>query len=351
MVKVNNGWQSHSIDQVETLASHAGSPTSSTSTTINLRRPASSASPQLSSGSTSTTPAPAFTHHFPPNRPSESTWSSSLTASPAVSSEPSSSLAPAVSIQPSREQHAVNPRRNSNPRQPPALVSGSHQTSPVKGPHTPSQPSPYTGHGHPPRTSFVDPILFSPHQTPHQAVREQDAMEALLFMSSPGNSANLKHAFPAVTSTPGSSQPTSTPRTRTALPNSQPRKSLPSGRVNTTATTSRRVGFDRSPGAVSEMDIDSQPGTPHTSGTPRRRPVNGSQMHSPHGRNTDASARRVKQFSLPAALGTTQGRRRPVLADEDIDRMLETAASPASDSDDDEILIPVPSARASTAAR
>ncbi|KAJ4387017.1 hypothetical protein N0V85_007823 [Neurospora sp. IMI 360204] len=46
MVKVNNGWQSHSIDQVESLASRAASPTSSNST-VHMRNGAS-ASPQLS---------------------------------------------------------------------------------------------------------------------------------------------------------------------------------------------------------------------------------------------------------------------------------------------------------------
>ncbi|KAJ4285938.1 hypothetical protein N0V88_008213 [Collariella sp. IMI 366227] len=61
--------------------------------------------------------------------------------------------------------------------------------------------------------------------SPHTNVREQTAIESLLFMSSPGNSANLKHAFPGSSSQPlpSAHQPQ---QQRTALPTSQPRKSL-----------------------------------------------------------------------------------------------------------------------------
>lgn len=96
--------------------------------------------------------------------------------------------------------------------------------------------------------------------------REKDAMEALLFMSSPGNSANLKNHYP-------SSQPASSLRNgatsvpslqRTALPTSAPkRKSLPNGRPApspqphaTGQSPKKRVGFGRASSTLSEMDLD-----------------------------------------------------------------------------------------------
>ena len=325
MVKVNNGWQSHSIDQVETLASSQGaSPTSSTST-LHLRND-SSASPQPSGTSirsSNSTPAAGLHHQFP-----SASW---LSPQPPSYGSPSSpvkqvpGLAPPVSIQPSRP--IAHPRRNSVPRQTPAFLSQSQNASPSVAPHTPGQPSPYSTSHRGARTPVVDPILFSPHQN----VREQDAIESLLFMSSPGNSANLKHVFPISSSQPlpsirgGSSQ-------RTALPTSQPRKSLPNGRPaqhgHSLSQPQKRVGFERSPG---EMDIDEPYGSPNSK-TPRRK-ANGyaySESHSP--------APRLKQ--LPTSIGlTAPSRPRPVLAEEDIDRMLDRADE-SSDSDG-EIQIPL----------
>lgn len=180
---------------------------------------------------------------------------------------------------------------------------------------------------------MAEGILVSPHTN----VREQDAIESLLFMSSPGNSANLKHAFPTSASQPlppGHHAPQ-----RTALPTSQPRKSLPSGRPTHHAPpqpqTHKRVGFEKSPSMM--MDIDGPFGSPMARATPRRR-ANGS-----HG-ETHAPAPRLKQMPVSAGL-TVPSKPRPVLADEDIDRMLERAAA-ADDSDSDgEIRIPVQRAR------
>src|SRR5690242_3882729 len=50
MIKVNHGWQGRSLDEVESLASQAASPASSTSTVH--RRHGSSASPRLNVNST-----------------------------------------------------------------------------------------------------------------------------------------------------------------------------------------------------------------------------------------------------------------------------------------------------------
>lgn len=340
MVKVNNGWQSHTIDQVETLASQAGSPTSSNST-IHLRQGAS-ASPQMSTssyrGSNNATPATGLQHQFTPRLGELSTtaWrdptrnvtqNSGLSSSAATNQAPS--LAPPISIEPS--QNVGNPRRNANPRHTPSLAPHSLLGSPNTAPHTPGQPSPYLGSEHQ-RTPAVDPMLFSPHQTPQQNVREQDAMEALLFMSSPGNSANLKHNFPS------SSQPLN--RNRTALPGSQPRKSLPSGRPTQNPvphpygpTQAKRVGFEN-PGA---MDVD-DPGSPYSRGTPRRKIANGADPRANDTRN--ATPARLKQLPLSSGL-SGPSRPRPKLADEDIDRMLDSVAAEDSSDSEGEIVIPV----------
>lgn len=344
MVKVNHGWQSHSIDQVESLASQAASPASSAST-IHLRN-GSSASPQLSSvshrDSSNTTPATAPQHHFS-GHPGDTQWSESphstsrgSSASPVKTTH---GLAPPVSIQPSQPQ--VNPRRGSILRHAPAFLSSSSYpgTSHAR-PHqnSPGQPSPYLGPGR----HRAEGILVSPHTN----VREQDAIESLLFMSSPGNSANLKHAFPA------SSQPLPSSHTpqqqRTALPTSQPRKSLPTARpshhARSQSQTQKRVGFEKSPTVM--MDVDDPPfGSPMSvsRGTPRKR-LNGSHHHQHHNEGATA-APRLKQLPVSAGL-TVSSKPRPALADEDIDRMLERAAAvDDSDSDDGEIRIPVQRAR------
>jgi hypothetical protein len=200
--------------------------------------------------------------------------------------------------------------------------------------------------------------------SPHTNVREQDAIESLLFMSSPGNSANLKHAFPSSSSQPLPSGH-SGPQQRHALPTSQPRKSLPSGRPahhyharsQSQSQPTKRVGFDKSP---SVMDIDDAPpafpGSPMSvsRGTPARRRANGgdttAQGQPPP--TPQAAAQgvtpRLKQLPVSAGL-TVASRPRPApLADEEIDAMLERAAAAAeeeSDSDGGEIRIPVQRAR------
>ena len=328
MLKVSHGWQSHTIDQVETLASHATSPTSSNST-IHLRN-GSSASPQLSNrGSNNTTPATGLSQQFPP-RLSDTTWDTARPAgSPVSPVKPPHTLAPPVSIQPSR--HLGHQRRNSAPKITATLHVGA-QPSPTMGPHTPGQPSPYLGNGYQQRTPLADPYLFSPGRS----AREKDAVESLVFMSSPRGPANLKHSFPS------SSQPLPSSHTgaqRTALPTSQPRKSLPSGRpshhARSQSHTQKRVGFERSP---NEMDIDEPFGTPHSRGTPRRK-VNGSGAYS-YGESHAA----VKTKQLPVSSGlTVPSRPRPRLGDEEIDRMLTQAA--AADESDSDGEIPLPPSR------
>ncbi|ROT36094.1 hypothetical protein SODALDRAFT_57754 [Sodiomyces alkalinus F11] len=350
MVKLNHGWQSHSIDEVESLASHAASPTSSHSTLNGRQGSCSSASPRF-------VPAVRNGNGHPSAIPTGSNLSPVAydtfwrdgnkacsgghdSASPPTPAHLSPGLASPAPIQPSRPTAAHHPRRNSNPRYTPTLLSMSHSASS----HAPNQQ-------HPGPASVSDPILFSPHQN----VREQDAIETLLFMSSPGNSTNTKHTFAtsppmSASASASASAPSSqhAPTGRHALPTSQPRKSLPDRRPQ---PSQKKVGFEKSPGgrtAASDMDVDGD----SQSGTPRsivRRRVNGSHSGmSPYTPGLGLGHR--MQLSLPAALGSSQLRPRPRLSDEDIERMLDRVAQRAENdsSDDEEIQIPKRRARAGT---
>ncbi|KAI1134732.1 hypothetical protein F5Y05DRAFT_199131 [Hypoxylon sp. FL0543] len=342
MVKVNNGWQGHSIDEVESLASQAASPTSSTSTLHG--RHGASASPRIPVVGTrqrASSNATSPTGLYPPqSRTYESFWREgnmkSTTSTPPSSQVPT--LAPPAPIQP-RQPGQVHPRRSSNARFTPAYLS--HHASP----HTPAQPSPLQttpGQGSI-RTPNVDPILFSPHQN----VREQEALETLMFMSSPGNSANVKHAFPSSLPSSQSSQPVQPSQPpqvrnggRTALPTSrlgpgieaasQGRKSLPTARPQPhSASQSKRVGFEKSPGNYGGMDVDDWHGSPHGRGTPRRR--------------TNGSAPRPT-LSIPAGL-SGPSRPRTALQGDEIERMLDRVAADDSSDSESEIQLP-PSRRA-----
>ncbi|WYZ44721.1 hypothetical protein EsH8_VIII_000037 [Colletotrichum jinshuiense] len=301
MLKVNHGWQSHSIDEVESMASRAPSPTSSHSTLHG--RQDLSASPRANMARYATASAATTASSNPSPATYESFWkegqrSVHTSASPPAPVQNVPTLAPPASIQPSRPMGSHNSRRNSNPRYTPTLLSHSHSASP----QTPGQ--------------------SNANATPNQ--REQDAIESLIFMSSPGNSANMKHNY-------SSSMASNLPG-RHALPNSQPRKSLPSQRP----MPQKRVGFEKSPGgmtAVSDMDIDMD--SPQ-SRAPVRRRINGSASFSAGGGGSSLRP----QLSLPAALGSTS-RPRPRLADADIERMIDQAAQAGDSSDDDgEIQIP-----------
>src|SRR3569833_4245557 len=127
MVKVNHGWQSHSIDQVETLASHASSPTSTTSTVPG--RLGTSASPRIPSrshrGSYSSTPTCSIHTHFDSMWPDRSRAAGlSSAASPLSHPKTVPSLAPPVSIQPSKPLPSL--RRNSDSRYVPASLPHAH---------------------------------------------------------------------------------------------------------------------------------------------------------------------------------------------------------------------------------
>lgn len=302
------------------MASRAPSPTSSHSTLHG--RQDLSASPRANMARYATASAATTASSNPSPATYESFWkegqrSVHTSASPPAPVQNVPTLAPPASIQPSRPMGSHNSRRNSNPRYTPTLLSHSHSASPQTPGQSNANATPNQRLG---RTPLIDPILFSPHQN----VREQDAIESLIFMSSPGNSANMKHNY-------SSSMASNLPG-RHALPNSQPRKSLPSQRP----MPQKRVGFEKSPGgmtAVSDMDIDMD--SPQ-SRAPVRRRINGSASFSAGGGGSSLRP----QLSLPAALGSTS-RPRPRLADADIERMIDQAAQAGDSSDDDgEIQIP-----------
>lgn len=320
MVKVNNGWQSHSIDEVESLASRAASPASSTSTLYGRHGPSASPRAAMTAarhGISHSITTPPIHMIPPPSRTYESFWRENGSRPRSSTSPHVPALGPPASIQP-RQPGPAHPRRNSTARHTPAYLASSHQASP----HTPAQPSPLQGTpAQTGRTPQVDPILFSPHQN----AREQEALETLMFMSSPGNSANMKNNRAAANAA------------RTALPTSRlgmgaeastpPRKSLPTGRPGVHASgAGKRVGFERSPSEASQMQLDEPYGSPQAHGTPRRR------MTAPGQRPS---------LSMPAGLGPA--RSRPTIQDEDIERMLDKAG--ADDSSDSEGEINLPQAR------
>ncbi|KAH6660896.1 hypothetical protein BKA67DRAFT_69630 [Truncatella angustata] len=327
MIKVNNGWQGHSIDQVESLASQVASPASSTSTVHG--RYGLNASPRVTltamrQGIQSAGISPV-SQQPPQGRAYESGWRENNTRPQHHSASPPSMsnvpmLAPPATIQPGRSAYS-NSRRNSNARYVPAYLSS--QASP----HTPGQPSPLQST--PGAINVRDPILFSPHQN----VREQEALETLLFMSSPGNSANMKHAFSPLTQNgPSNAQThprTALPTSRLA-PNSQSRKNLPTIRHQAHGSIGKRVVFDKSPTNVSDMDVDDHYGSPR--GTPRRKTIGG---HRP-------------SLSVPAGINAPP-RPRQELQDTDIERMLDRVA--ADDSSDSEGEITMPKSRSQSQRR
>ncbi|KAH7355152.1 hypothetical protein BKA65DRAFT_394361 [Rhexocercosporidium sp. MPI-PUGE-AT-0058] len=201
MVKVNNGWQSNSIDEVESLASQAGSPTSSTSTLHGRRslitspRTAIATLQSYSSNTSQAVQAPTsdfdlYPRGDQPSRTYESFWRDHSTPNyptqrqsshaPVISPPASKSLGPPADIRPT-----VSSRRSGTPKfsKPPTIPNhGSNSPYNTSAPRTPL------------RTDFRDNTVI---QTPVQkTIQEQDAIETLLFMSSPGNSGNMGHTFP-----------------------------------------------------------------------------------------------------------------------------------------------------------
>ncbi|ROW16620.1 hypothetical protein VPNG_01635 [Cytospora leucostoma] len=342
LLKVNNGWESRTINEVESLASRGGSPASSNSTIPG--GPRTSASPQIQTSHR----LPLSSHAAPlPNHTPEGVWrrSSASADSRSMSAQfqDMHSLAPPVSIQPHRTEG--HHRRNSSPKYTPNFLSPRpHHASP----HTPSLATLNLSPDHRGLLAAGDAMVPSPTHN----IREKDAMEALLFMSSPGNSANMKHHFPV------SSQPIERLRNgasasksghRTALPTSAPkRKSLPNGRPShssqplpTAHSPKKRVGFEKSRSSLSEMDIDDP-------SSPRRH--SGYVRPAAPARRSNGAADGQARERFPVPLASASGRpTRPkprIRSYEDLDAVLDRVAAEASSSDSErEIEIPGPSRR------
>jgi len=161
MIKVQNGWQNRSLDEVESLAS-----ASPRSTTFN----------HCSENTHLLSPRAAITAHLARKNSDSSSNSDNqppLRLNPGLMSPPSSrkGLAPPANIVPRSSQHRRRPTPNMQ------IQTGSQST---------------------PRPAVK-------HRTPSQnAAMEADAVETLLFMASPNNSGSAHHSsqFSPVTSAP-----------------------------------------------------------------------------------------------------------------------------------------------------
>ncbi|KFZ24169.1 hypothetical protein V502_01332 [Pseudogymnoascus sp. VKM F-4520 (FW-2644)] len=203
MVKVNKGWESLPIYEVESLASQSGSPTPSNST-INGRRNtiasprATIASLQGLSGASPkphpTAAAPTDSQESasdgqPSSRTYESFWREQSQRQIGLSASLSSPSSSQLSLQPSAELSSAS-RTQPNYRRSPVKSSKPHMLSAASssdlsqsslssggvGPNTPAHDAKPPNRG--------DTVLQTPTQ---KSLQEQDAIETLLFMSSPGN--------------------------------------------------------------------------------------------------------------------------------------------------------------------
>lgn len=335
MVKVQHGWQSRTIDEVETLASRAGSPASSNSTIAGRAR--SSASPKVGTLHRSTPPTfyPQSVSRHSMDGAARGPSASPRQDSPSDRLQISPSLAPPVSIESHRNE--PHPRRNSDPKYTPNfLAPRSHHDSP----HTPGVSSLHITPTNRNLSAAADPMVISPSHNN----REKDAMEALLFMSSPGNSANMKTFQPG--SQPMSSLrngATSAPSSqRKPLPKSAPkRKGLPNGRpapssqpLPASNSPKKRVGFGVSLHHPVEMDLD-DPASPRRHAAYVRPAVPA--LHKVNGSSTNG------RHPLPSSGGLRKAERpRQRLSLEHLDEVLDRVAAEDDSSDSEsEILLPV----------
>ncbi|CAD6442646.1 ec1f51bf-e8b8-465c-9bf4-00bed59b972a [Sclerotinia trifoliorum] len=197
MVKVNNGWESKSINEVETIASQAGSPTSSNST-FNTRRnfltsPRAAIANIQGQGSTDVFgPRPTadfdlYARTEPPSRTYESFWRDHSTANGAhsyrhnlySSSYPQSkSLAPPADIRPTASSRRSDSKFSKPPSMPGQPSANSHHSFNINSaPRTPNA----TAYNRP------EHAMTSVNKT----IQEQDAIATLLSMGSPGNSQSM----------------------------------------------------------------------------------------------------------------------------------------------------------------
>jgi hypothetical protein len=171
MLKVQNGWESQSIEQIETLSAsqYPGSPLSK-----QPRRPSGSSDGYIVSPIGQPSPSREASRMFQSHIHGTSTPASAPLMALAGSMQPPS-LAPAPPIvSPMRGRS----RRTHNSRVPPMLSKPSlkRQSSSSGPPLTPTGSLPGSSQN-----------LF-------QNQAEKDAVDSLLFMSSPNNSKNMKYS-------------------------------------------------------------------------------------------------------------------------------------------------------------
>lgn len=344
MLKVNHGWQSRTIDEVENLASRSGSPASSNSTIPGAAR--SSASPQIHA---SHRPIQLTVHSATSHsQAAPVAWKVPTTSPglvPPASRPPSQpSLAPPVSIEPDLPE--PNSRRSANPKYTPTFLS---PRPPLDSPSTSGLPSVNASPENRNLRVAADPMVVSPaHDN-----REKDAMEALLFMRSPGNSANMKNHFPnaPIPSSSLRNGASTVPSVqRTALPTSAPkRKSLPNGRPTPSSqplpiahSPKKRVGFGKSASTMSEMEVD-DPTSPRRPAT-YVRPAAALSARKSNGSAADG-APPGKHTMAPPSGRTKMHRPRPRVSAENLDEMLDRVAAEETSSSESEGEIELPGRR------
>lgn len=188
MMKVSKGWEALPIDEVESLASQQGSPGTSSHSNAqglvnNVKSPRAVMATLQSQGI-----APDLSlqneissYSDSQQRTYESFWARQ------GSKNGGPSLAPPLDITAAR--HSANTRRLDSPHygQTPALQSQHSDRS---------QNSQNSSYGQTPATPNRSALNENPLRTPTQkSLQEQDAIETLLFMSSPGHTANVGHTI------------------------------------------------------------------------------------------------------------------------------------------------------------
>ncbi|CAI6099091.1 unnamed protein product [Clonostachys chloroleuca] len=313
MYKYKNGLEEKSIDEIETIMSSQSSSPVSTVSTTRTRPVLAGLNPQMRV-------------HFAKDIMEQHQQHVSDTPITSSSAKPIA-LAPPAPIRPSISSHAPrpNPRRNSNPHYMPTFLTASHQASP----RTPAQPSPLGGQSR--ALAMAEGGVFSAHHNN----REKDAVETLMFLSSPNNSANLKHDI-SPSHSPGPFASQDTPRSsngRHALP-SGPRKALPTHRPDVSARKALyRASSNMSSIQGSPMILDS----PHSQSSPYR--------GTPRSRFNGDTGHVRGALSLPSPLGWTSKPRRKPLTEEDVLKMLDRNTDDMCISSDDEGDIEIPGRR------
>jgi hypothetical protein len=187
MLKVQNGWETNSIDQLETLSSSRQSVVPDTPTFRPSRRPSVSSDVYLTSpigqGSPSQMSTRILQAQLHGNGPQMLPFNQPLSNSPPALSNSvfhGQSRRPPLAPAPAITSPGKSRRRSTATRAPPSLslaAQAGPRQSDLRGPSTPTN-------------SLPSGVVLQPRPARNQA--EQDAVETLLFMSSPGNSSNMK---------------------------------------------------------------------------------------------------------------------------------------------------------------